>query len=97
MAVVVMTIVQIRKCVLKLAREAKVKIPDFPKETQNVENHCISEKFEINGEKFIFSAQGGFSVDSPIRTNRKSLNSPIMTQKNISFLQKTIEIVYSTV
>lgn len=55
MAVVVMAIVQIRKCVLKLAGEAKVKIPDFPKETQNVENHCISEKFEINGEKFIFS------------------------------------------
>ena len=51
MAVVVMTIVQIRKCVLKLAGEAKVKIPDFPKETQNVENHCVSEKFEINGEK----------------------------------------------
>jgi len=55
MAVVVMAIVQIRKCVLKLAGEAKVKIPDFPKETQNVENHCISEKFEIDGEKFIFS------------------------------------------
>lgn len=55
MAVVVMAIVQIRKCVLKLAGEATVKIPDFPKETQNVENHCISEKFEINGEKFIFS------------------------------------------
>lgn len=55
MAVVVMAIVQIRKCVLKLAGEAKVKIPDFPKETQSVENHCISEKFEINGEKFIFS------------------------------------------
>lgn len=55
MAVVVMAIVQIRKCVLKLAGEAKVKIPDFPKETQNVENHCVSERFEINGEKFIFS------------------------------------------
>ena len=55
MAVVVMTIVPIRKCVLKLAGEAKIKIPDFPKETQNVENHCVSEKFEINGEKYIFS------------------------------------------
>ena len=55
MAVVVMAIVQIRKCVLKLAGEAKIKVPDFPKETQNVENHCVSEKFELNGEKFIFS------------------------------------------
>lgn len=55
MAVVVMAIVQIRKCVLKLTGEAKIKIPDFPKETQNVENHCVSEKCEINGEKFIFS------------------------------------------
>lgn len=55
MAVVIMAIVQIRECVLKLAREGKVKIPNFPKETQIVENHCISEKIEINGEKFIFS------------------------------------------
>lgn len=55
MAVVVMAIVQIRKCVLKLTGEAKIKIPDFPKETQNVENHCVSERFEINGDKFIFS------------------------------------------
>ena len=51
----VMAIVQIRRCVLKLAGEAKIKVPDFPKETQNVENHCVSEKFEIHGEKFIFS------------------------------------------
>ncbi len=55
MAVVVIAIVQIRKCVHKLAGEAKVKIPNFPKETQSVENHCVSERFEINGEKFIFS------------------------------------------
>lgn len=55
MAVVIMTIVPIRKCVLKLVGEAKIKIPDFPKETQNVENHCVSEKLEINGEKYIFS------------------------------------------
>lgn len=55
MAVVVMAIVQIRKSVLKLVGEAKVKIPNFPKEIQSVENHCVSERFEIKGEKFIFS------------------------------------------
>ena len=55
MAVVVMAIVQIRECVHKLAGKAKIKIPDFPIETQNVENYSISEKFEINGEKFKFS------------------------------------------
>lgn len=52
---VVMFIVLIRKCVLKLAREAKVKIPDFPIETWNVEHHYVSEQFETNGEQFTFS------------------------------------------
>lgn len=52
---VVMSTVQVRRCVLKLVKEAKVKIPDFPKETWNVEHHYVTEQFGTNGEQFKFS------------------------------------------
>lgn len=55
MAVVEMAIVQIRKCVLKLAGEAKIKVPNFPKETWSIEHHYVSELFEKDGEQFIFA------------------------------------------
>lgn len=50
-----MAIVQIRKCVLKLAGEAKIKVPNFPKETWSIEHHYVSELFEKDGEQFIFA------------------------------------------
>lgn len=50
MAVVLLTIAQIRECVLKLVKSAKVKIPEFPKETWNIEHHYVSELFESGGE-----------------------------------------------
>ncbi|MBR3079438.1 MAG: hypothetical protein IKH01_06430 [Prevotella sp.] len=55
MAIVVLTVAQIRECVVKLAQTAKTKIPDFPKETWNVEHHYVSEQFEKDGEQFIFA------------------------------------------
>lgn len=55
MAIVTLTITQIRECVVKLAQTAKTKIPDFPKETWNVEHHYVSELFEKDGEQFIFA------------------------------------------
>lgn len=55
MAVVLMTISQIRECALKLVKNAKVKIPEFPKETWGVEHHYVSELFEKDGEQFIFA------------------------------------------
>ncbi len=55
MAVVSLTIVQIRECVKKLVESAKIKIPEFPKETWSVEHHYVSELFEKDGEQFIFA------------------------------------------
>lgn len=55
MAVVLLTIAQIRMCVLKLVKNAKVKIPEFPKETWNTEHHYVSELLEKDGEQFIFA------------------------------------------
>ena len=46
MAEVLLTIAQIKACVLKLVENAKVKIPEFPKETWNVEHHYVSELFK---------------------------------------------------
>ena len=55
MAVVLLTIAQIRECVLKLVKKAKVEIPKLPKETWSVEHHYVSELFETDGEQFIFA------------------------------------------
>lgn len=55
MAIVILTVAQIRECVLKLIHSAKTKIPEFPKETWNVENHYVSELFEKAGEQFLFA------------------------------------------
>lgn len=55
MAVVLLTIAQIRECVQKLVKSAKVKIPEFPKETWSIEHHYVSELFEKDGEQFIFA------------------------------------------
>ncbi len=55
MAMVSLTIVQIRECVKKLVKTSKVKIPEFPKETWGVEHHYVSELFEKGGEQFIFA------------------------------------------
>ncbi len=55
MATITLTIAQIRECVKKLAESGKVKIPEFPKETWNVEHHYVSELFENDGEQFIFA------------------------------------------
>lgn len=55
MAVVLMTIAQVRECALKLVKNAKVKIPEFPKETWSIEHHYVSELFEKDGEQFIFA------------------------------------------
>ena len=55
MAEVLLTIAQIRMCVLKLVKSAKVKIPEFPKETWNIEHHYVSESFEKDGEQYIFA------------------------------------------
>ena len=55
MAVLFLTIAQIRECVLKLVKSAKVKIPEFPKETWSIEHHYVSELFEKDGEQFIFA------------------------------------------
>lgn len=52
---VLLSIVHIRKSVLKLIGNAKVKIPKFPKGTRNVKHYYISENFDNNGEQFIFS------------------------------------------
>lgn len=50
-----MTIAQVRECALKLVKNAKVKIPEFPKETWSIEHHYVSELFEKDGEQFIFA------------------------------------------
>ena len=55
MAIVVLTVAQIKECVLKLAQSAKATIPEFPKETWNVEHHYVSELFEKDGEQFIIA------------------------------------------
>lgn len=55
MATVALTIVQIRECLEKLVKSAKVKIPEFPKETWEVEHHYVSELFEKDGEQFVFA------------------------------------------
>lgn len=55
MATKSLTIVQIRECVEKLVKSAKVKIPKFPKDTWTVEHHYVSEPFEKDGEQFIFA------------------------------------------
>jgi hypothetical protein len=55
MAVVLLTIAQIRECILKLVKSAKVKIPEFPKETWSIEHHYVSELFEKDDEQFIFA------------------------------------------
>ena len=55
MATVKLTIAQIKDYVLKLAGSAKVKIPEFPKETWNIEQHYVSELFEKGSEQFIFA------------------------------------------
>lgn len=55
MAIVILTVAQIKECVLKLARSAKTKIPEFPKETWSVEHHYVSELFKKNDEQFIFA------------------------------------------
>lgn len=55
MAEVLLTIAQIKACVLKLVENAKVKIPEFPKETWNVEHHYVSELFEKEGEQYVFA------------------------------------------
>lgn len=67
MAVVSLTIVQIRECVKKLVESAKIKIADFPKETWSIEHHYVSEHFEMNGEKFIFS----FKCNPALKENEK--------------------------
>ena len=55
MAEVLLTIAQIRECVLKLVKNANVKIPEFPKETWDIEHHYVSEPFEKDGEQYIFA------------------------------------------
>ncbi len=55
MAEVLLTIAQIKACVLKLVENAKVKIPEFPIETWNVEHYYVSELFEKEGEQYIFA------------------------------------------
>ena len=55
MAEELLTIARIKACVLKLVEKAKVKIPEFPKETSSIENHYVSEPFEKDGEQFIFA------------------------------------------
>lgn len=55
MAEVLLTIAQIRMCVHKLVKSAKVKIPEFPKETWNIEHHYVSELFEKEGEQYVFA------------------------------------------
>lgn len=55
MAVVLMTIAKIRENVLKLVKNAKVKIAEFPKETWSIEHHYVSELFEKDGEQIIFA------------------------------------------
>lgn len=55
MVVVPLTIAQIKECVNKLAKKAKRKIPEYPKETWNVEHHYVSELFEKEGEQLIFA------------------------------------------
>ena len=39
----------------KLVENAKVKIPEFPKEVWGVEHHYVSKLFEKGGEQFIFA------------------------------------------
>lgn len=63
MAVVLLAIVEIKRCVLQLTRKAKVKIPEFPKETRTMEHYYVSEQIQINGEQYIFS----FKCDPPLR------------------------------
>ena len=55
MAVVPLTIAQIKECINKLAKNAKEKIPTFPKETWNVEHHYVSELLEKDGEQYIIA------------------------------------------
>lgn len=55
MAAIPLTIVQIKECVKNLALNAKAKIPEYPKETWNVEHHYVSELFEKEGEQLIFA------------------------------------------
>lgn len=55
MAVIPLTIVQIKECVKNLAQNAKAKIPEYPKETWNVEHHYVSELSEKEGEQLIFA------------------------------------------
>ena len=61
-----MTIAQIRECVLKLVKNAKVKIPELPKETWSVEHHYVSELFEKDGEQFIFA----FKFNPPLKEEK---------------------------
>lgn len=55
MAVIPLTIAQIKDCVKNLVQNAKAKIPEYPKETWNVEHHYVSELFEKEGEQLIFA------------------------------------------
>ena len=55
MTTVSLTIVQISECVKRLVKNAKLKIPEFPKETWNVEHHYVSELFEKEGEQYVFA------------------------------------------
>lgn len=55
MALVSLTIAQIKEYVMKLVDKAKREIPKFPKKTAGVEHHCVSELFEKDGEQFIFA------------------------------------------
>lgn len=55
MVVASLPIEQIKECVIKLLENAKVKIPEFPKETWNIEHHYISELFDKGDEQFLFA------------------------------------------
>jgi len=52
---VLLTVAQIRECVLKFVEKAKVKIPEFLEETWNAEYHYVSELFEKDGDQLIFA------------------------------------------
>ena len=55
MTTVSLTIVQISECVKRLVKNAKLKIPEFPKETWNVEHHYVSKLFGKEGEQYVFA------------------------------------------
>lgn len=95
MAVVSLTIAQIKECVMKLVDKAKVEMPKMPDKTGGLEQHYIAELFEKDGEQYIFA----FHCTPPYEYGGDGLNK-MMVQCHICCPSKSLEsdipIMYET-